>query len=44
MNTTYTPYTTSGSKNCEQGDTFDVNGDNFTFTLEPSSITTFVSE
>ena len=43
MNTTYTPYTTSGSKNCEQGDTFDVNGDNFTFTLEPSSITTFVS-
>ena len=43
MSTTFTPYTTSEIKNCEQGDAFDVTGDNFTFTLEPSSITTFVS-
>ena len=43
MSTTFTPYTTSEIKNCEQGDAFDVTGDNFAFTLEPSSITTFVS-
>jgi glucuronoarabinoxylan endo-1,4-beta-xylanase len=41
--TTFTPYTTSEFKNCEQGDDFVVTGENFTFTLEPSSITTFVS-
>ncbi|MGD8779408.1 MAG: FlgD immunoglobulin-like domain containing protein [Ignavibacteria bacterium] len=44
MTITFTPYTTSESKNCEQGDKFDVTGDNFTYTLEPSSITTFVSD
>ena len=43
MATTFTPYTTSVTKNCEQGDEFDVIGDNFSFTLESSSITTFVS-
>jgi len=43
MTTTFTPYTTSEFKNCEQGNAFDVTGDNFTFTLEQSSITTFVS-
>jgi glucuronoarabinoxylan endo-1,4-beta-xylanase len=40
---TLTPYTTSGTKNCEQGKVFDVTGGSFTFTLEASSITTFVS-
>ena len=40
---TFTPYTTSEFKNCEKGDDFVVTGDNFTLTLEPSSITTFVS-
>ncbi len=43
MTTTFTPYTTSEFKNCEQGNDFDVSGDNFTLTLEPESITTFVS-
>ena len=43
MMTAFTPYTTSASKNCEQGNAFNVAGDNFTYTLEPSSITTFVS-
>ncbi len=42
--TTFTPYTTSTSKNCEQGNNFNVAGNNFTYTLEPSSITTFVSK
>jgi glucuronoarabinoxylan endo-1,4-beta-xylanase len=41
--TTFTPYTTTETKNCEQGNEFYTTGDNFTFTLEPSSITTFVS-
>ena len=40
---TFTPYTTSESKNCEKGNEINTAGDNFTFTLEPSSITTFVS-
>jgi glucuronoarabinoxylan endo-1,4-beta-xylanase len=40
---TLTPYTTSGTKNCEQGTVFDVTDGSFTFTLEASSITTFVS-
>lgn len=39
----FTPYTTSASKNCEKGFEINVTGDNFIFTLEPSSITTFVS-
>jgi glucuronoarabinoxylan endo-1,4-beta-xylanase len=43
MTTEFTPYTTSASKNCEQGNAFNVSGENFTYTLEPSSITTFVS-
>ncbi|MFZ0453457.1 MAG: hypothetical protein WCE54_08850 [Ignavibacteriaceae bacterium] len=30
--TTFTPYTTSTSKNCEQGNNFNVTGDNFTYT------------
>lgn len=39
---TFTPYTTTQTKNCEQGTALDVNG-TFAFTLEASSITTFVS-
>lgn len=40
---TFTPYTTSASKNCEQGSAFNVTDGNFTYTMESSSITTFVS-
>ena len=40
---TFTPYTTSELKNCEKGDDFTVTGSGFTITLEPQSITTFVS-
>jgi glucuronoarabinoxylan endo-1,4-beta-xylanase len=40
---TFIPYTTSGTKNCEPGKVFDVTGGTFTFTMEASSITTFVS-
>jgi glucuronoarabinoxylan endo-1,4-beta-xylanase len=40
---TFTPYATTQTKNCEQGTPFDVTGGTFTFTLEASSITTFVS-
>jgi len=40
---TLIPYTTSGTKNCEQGTAFDVTGGSFTFTMDASSITTFVS-
>ncbi|MBX3009020.1 MAG: T9SS type A sorting domain-containing protein [Melioribacteraceae bacterium] len=43
VNKKFTPYTTSVSKNCEMGSEINVAGDNFIFTLEPSSITTFVS-
>jgi glucuronoarabinoxylan endo-1,4-beta-xylanase len=43
MTTTFTSYTTSEFKNCEKGNDFDVTSDNFTLTLDPSSITTFVS-
>jgi glucuronoarabinoxylan endo-1,4-beta-xylanase len=39
---TFTPYTTSETKNCEQGKVFDVTDGSFTFTVEPSSIATFV--
>jgi len=42
--TTLTPYTTSESKNCEQGNAVSVTDGNFTFTMEPLSITTFVSD
>jgi len=42
--TTFIPYITSETKNCEQGNEFSVTGGNFTYTLEPSSITTFVSK
>jgi len=38
-----TPYTTSGSKNCQKGNVFSVTNGNFTYTMEPSSVTTFVS-
>jgi glucuronoarabinoxylan endo-1,4-beta-xylanase len=40
----FTPYTTSEVKNCEQGDLFNVADSSFTFTLDASSITTFVSD
>jgi len=43
MVTTFTPYTTSASKNCVQGNNVSVTNGNFTVSLEPSSITTFVS-
>jgi len=39
---TFTPYTTSGTKNCEQGKVFEVTDGSYTFTIEASSITTFV--
>ena len=40
---TFTPYTTSASKNCEQGSAFNATNGNFNYIQEPSSITTFVS-
>jgi glucuronoarabinoxylan endo-1,4-beta-xylanase len=40
---TFTPYTTSETKNCEQGKVFDVTDGSFISTIEASSITTFVS-
>jgi len=40
---TFTPYTTSEIKNCEKGDEFNVTDSNFRYTMEPLSITTFVS-
>ena len=43
MTSNFTPYTTSESKNCEQGDQVTVIDGIFTYTLEPSSITTFIS-
>jgi glucuronoarabinoxylan endo-1,4-beta-xylanase len=44
MNNTYTTYTTSASKNCEKGSTVTMSNNTFKFIMEPSSITTFVSE
>ncbi len=44
MTSTFTPYTTSESKNCKQEDPVDVVNSLFYYTLEPSSITTFVSD
>jgi glucuronoarabinoxylan endo-1,4-beta-xylanase len=41
--TTYTPYTTSETKNCEQGTLFYVTDGGFVFNVEASCITTFVS-
>jgi glucuronoarabinoxylan endo-1,4-beta-xylanase len=39
----FTPYTTSAAKNCEQGTVFTMTGGTFVYTLDASSITTFVS-
>lgn len=41
--TTFTPYFTTETKNCERDNNFTITSGNFTFTLEPSSIITFVS-
>jgi glucuronoarabinoxylan endo-1,4-beta-xylanase len=41
--TTFSPYTTSTAKNCVQGSALPVTNGSFTTTLDPSSITTFVS-
>lgn len=40
----FSAYTTSGSKNCDQRDPVTVLDDIFKYTLEPQSITTFMSE
>ncbi|MCX6132900.1 MAG: T9SS type A sorting domain-containing protein [Ignavibacteriales bacterium] len=40
---TFTPCTTSETKNCELGKVFDVTNGSFKFTMEALSITTFVS-
>jgi len=37
------PYVTSGTKNCARGNPISVAGGRFTATLEPRSVTTFVS-
>jgi len=42
--TVFTPYVTSSSENCFEGSVITVSGSGFTATLEPTSITTFVSE
>jgi glucuronoarabinoxylan endo-1,4-beta-xylanase len=39
----FTPYTTTSTKNCELGNIISVQNGSFTVTLEPSSIITFVS-
>lgn len=41
--TSFTPYTTSASKNCEEGNRITAAGGSFTAVLQPYSITTFVS-
>lgn len=41
--TSFTPYTTSATKNVEQGSNITVTNGGFTYTMEDSSITTFVS-
>jgi len=43
LSTSFTPYTTSINKNCEQGENLIMVNGRFSFTLEPSSITTFIS-
>jgi glucuronoarabinoxylan endo-1,4-beta-xylanase len=40
---TFTPYVTSSTKNCAQGSAITVSSGGFTATLDPSSVTTFVS-
>lgn len=40
---TFIPYTTSEFKSVQQGEVININGSKFAFTLEASSITTFVS-
>jgi len=40
----YTPYITSATKNCIQEDDITVSGNSFTVNLDPSTITTFISE
>jgi len=40
----FTPYVTSNGKNCEQQADIYFNNGSFTYTLEPQSVTTFVSE
>jgi glucuronoarabinoxylan endo-1,4-beta-xylanase len=42
--TSFSPYTTSKSKNCEKGTDIAVANGSFVITLDPSSITTFVSK
>lgn len=39
----FTPYVTSSTKSCVQGGNISVSGGNFGATLDPSSVTTFVS-
>ncbi len=41
--TSFTPYVTSSIKNCVQGSSVSVSNGSFIFTLDPSSVTTFVS-
>jgi glucuronoarabinoxylan endo-1,4-beta-xylanase len=40
----FTPYVTSQTKNCEQGNDISVTNGSFTTTLDASSVTTFVSD
>ena len=40
---TLTPYVTSSTKNCEQQSNISYKNGTFTYTLEPLSVTTFVS-
>lgn len=40
---TFTPYVTSSNKNCERQSDISYKNGSFTYTLEPSSVTTFVS-
>ena len=44
INVTFVPYTTSEVKNCEREEEFTVTDDSFMYTLDPMSITTFISE
>ena len=43
LNATFTPYTTSETLNCEKSNDLSATNGNFTFTMEPLSITTFIS-
>ncbi|MBU0472969.1 MAG: T9SS type A sorting domain-containing protein [Bacteroidetes bacterium] len=44
LSLTFIPYSTTENKNCEKGSEFNVTDGQFKFSLEPESITTFVSE